>query len=198
MRPAPHLGAAALAIVVMLGPPGVSAALSPGPPAEAAQSGGLAVIVNQRNPLTSLTLAELRRIFVLETQYWPHGPRITLVLREQGQPARALALRLICNMNENEYRVHLLQETFRGRISTSSLRSIRTAEDMRAFVFNAPNAIGHVAPNEVDGTVKVLRVEGRLPSDAHYPLMGADGWPGVRPPLPPSPREADRSAELVH
>jgi len=49
------------------------------------QAGGadaLAIVVHRGNPVESLTLSELRRIFMLETQNWPHGRRITVVLRE--------------------------------------------------------------------------------------------------------------------
>jgi hypothetical protein len=41
---------------------------------------------------------------------------------------------------------------------------------MRRFVFNAPGAVGYVAADETDDTVKVLRIDGLLPGDPRYPL----------------------------
>ena len=54
---------------------------------------GLAIVVHRANPIDTLTLRELRRIFMLDTQTWPHGRKITVVLREKGQPERAEAIR---------------------------------------------------------------------------------------------------------
>jgi len=51
---------------------------------------------------------------------------------------------------------------------------------MIRFVFNVPGAIGHIPAELADGTVKVLRVGGRLPSDPQYPLRR----PKPKPPAP--------------
>ena len=172
MKTAAHLWVAVIAVAIYVAGP-MRGHGEVGARQETGDTPGdtLAIIVNHRNPVSGLSLADLRRIFMLETQYWPHGPRIIVVLREPAQPERALALRLICSMSEEQYRLHLLHETFRGRVNTSALRSIRTADDMRAFVFNAPNSIGHVSVTDLDDTVKALRIEGRAPSDPRYPLV---------------------------
>lgn len=38
------------------------------------------------------------------------------------------------------------------------------------FVYSVPGAIGYVRPDEVDGSVKVIRVDGRLPGESGYRL----------------------------
>lgn len=129
----------------------------------------LAIVVNHANPVDDLTFAELRRIFTLETQKWPNGRKITVVLREKGQPERDDAIRIVCGMSPAQYNRHILYETFRGSIG-SGPRSIESAGAMLRFVFNAPGAIGYVPANQVDGTTKVLRIGGLLPADPGYPL----------------------------
>jgi ABC-type phosphate transport system substrate-binding protein len=183
---------AAIAVLCALVSP-VSVASSSAPASQQDPRSALAIIVNHRNPVAGLSMSEVRRIFLLDTQFWSTGRRITLVLREEGQPQRAQALRLICDMSEVEYRRHLLRQLFRGRPGSAVPRTIRTTEGMLAFVFNAPGAIGHVEATRVDSTVKVLRVDGRLPSDSGYPLsalssasqlrrvsasQSGTGWPG--------------------
>lgn len=157
------------AVVVVLVSPlaatGVGTVIQQGPRA------ALAIVVNHRNPVTGLSVGELRRIFLLDMQYWPTGRRITLVLREPGQPARAEALRLVCGMGEDEYRRHLMLQVFRGRPGSAAPRSIRTTEGMLGFVQNAPGAVGHVDASQVNDTVKALRIDGRLPTDPGYPLQ---------------------------
>jgi hypothetical protein len=38
------------------------------------------------------------------------------------------------------------------------------------FVFNVPGAIGYLRASDVDGSVKILRVDGHLPEDKDYNL----------------------------
>jgi ABC-type phosphate transport system substrate-binding protein len=132
-------------------------------------SDAIAIIVHRSNPVDSLSFAELRRIFLLERQTWPHGRKITLVLREQGQPERTEALALIVGMSEPEFDRHVLFQTFRGDIGLGP-RSIRSAATMLRFVYNAPGAIGHVYANELDNTVKALRIDGLSHDDPAYRL----------------------------
>jgi hypothetical protein len=114
-------------------------------------------------------MGELRRIFMLETQTWPHGRKITVVLREKGQPERGEAVRLICGLSEPDFERHVLFQTFRGSI-TRAPRSIQSASGMLRFIFNTPGSIGYVHADEVDDTVKVIKIDDQLPGDAKYPL----------------------------
>lgn len=145
-------------------------AVAQGRGSDAAAAGdSIAIIVHRSNPLDSLSFAELRRIFLLERQTWPHGRKITLVLREPGQPERIEALALIVGMSEREYDRHMLFQTYRGDIGLGP-RSIRSAATMLRFVYNAPGAIGHVYARELDDSVKALRIDGLSHDDPAYKL----------------------------
>jgi len=155
-----------------------------GAPVARGQTGGgdaLAIIVHRANPIDALGSAELRRIFMLESQTWPQGRRITVVLREKGQAERDDAIRAICGLSEADYERHVLLQTFRGAV-TRGPRSIQSASLMLRFVFNTPGAIGYVRADEVDDSVKVLAIDNLLPGDAQYPLRrgvraGKVSWP---------------------
>jgi phosphate transport system substrate-binding protein len=129
----------------------------------------LAIIVHRSNPVEGLTMRELRRIFMIETQTWGNGRRITVVLREKDQPEHAEAIRMICGISVGQYDRHVLLQTFRGAIDRGP-REILSAEAMLRFVFNVPGAIGYVSADKADATIKVLRIEGLLPDAAAYPL----------------------------
>lgn len=153
-------------LLVALGSP---APVSGGAKLQQGEAEALAIIVHRSNPVDNLTLRELRRIFLLDTQTWPNGRKITVVLREAGQIERREAIRLICGMSESDYNRHVLFQTFRGQVGWGP-RSIRSAAAMLRFVFNAPGAIGYVHAGELDDTTKVLRIDGMLPSDPQYAL----------------------------
>ncbi|MEO8682984.1 MAG: hypothetical protein ABI665_28320 [Vicinamibacterales bacterium] len=143
--------------------------------------GVIAIIVNPSNPVDNLTRSELRRIFMMETQNWPHARKITVVLEEKGQPLRADVIRLICGISEAEYDRHILLQTFRGSIGWGP-RAIRTVDAIMRFVFNAPGAIGYAPAAQANGTTKVLRIDGLRPIDPQYALrLPPPPAPGRRP-----------------
>jgi ABC-type phosphate transport system substrate-binding protein len=129
----------------------------------------LAIIVNQSNPVSDLSLSELRAVFLGERRHWPNGRRITLVMMEPGQPERDAVLREICKMSESDLRRRLLQGLLTGDILVSP-KTLATPVGVRKFVFNVPGAIGYLRPADVDASVKVLRVDGHLPGEAEYQL----------------------------
>jgi phosphate transport system substrate-binding protein len=156
----------AISVLLAVPPSEGPAAAAPRQPAAAE---ALAIIVHRSNPVDHLTVRELSRIFMFETQTWGNGRRITVVLREKGQPERSEAIRMICGISEGQYDRHILLQTFRGAINRGP-REILSASAMLRFVFNVPGAIGYVPANEVDDTIKVLRIDGLLPDAAAYPL----------------------------
>jgi ABC-type phosphate transport system substrate-binding protein len=154
----------ALAVLLL-----VAAPLAWARPSMQTQASNLAIIVHLSNPVDNLTFSELRRIFMLDTQTWPHGRKITVVLREKGQPERADAIRMICGLSDGDYDKHILFRTFQGSVNIGP-RSIQSAASMLRFVYSAPGAIGSVTADQVDATVKVLRIDGLLPGEPRYPL----------------------------
>jgi phosphate transport system substrate-binding protein len=130
----------------------------------------LAVIVNRGNPVDSIGRRELRALFLGEKTTWPHGRRVTLVLREPGQPERTAALRLIAGMSEDDLARHFIHQTFTGT-TASGPRALATADGVKRFVVNVPGAIGVIRLADLDDTVKAIKVNGAGPSDADYALV---------------------------
>ena len=152
-----------IAAILLLTGGGVSTA---GQPTRSSAFGAphatLAIIVNTQNPVNELSIADLRRIFLGETTRWPDGRRITVAMRDTGQAERDAALRLVCSMSDQDFTRYLLQATFRGALQ-SSPKVLETSTGVRRFVFNVPGAIGYVRGDEVDASVKMLRITGGPP-----------------------------------
>ncbi len=142
------------------------------PSVPAAASGAeqsLAIIVNQSNPVENFSMAELRKIFLGERSHWPNGRRITLVMMDPAQPERKVILREVYGMNEKDLNQHFIQGVFTGAVFVSP-KTLGTPSEVLRFVFNVPGAIGYLRAADVDSSVKVLRVDGRLPDDKDYKL----------------------------
>lgn len=129
----------------------------------------LAIIVNRENPVENMSMAELKNVFLGERSHWPNGRRITLVMMETGQPERDTVVRDVCRMSESDFRRRFLQGLLTGEVLVSP-KTLATPVGVRKFVFNVPGAVGYLRPEDVDDSVKVIRIDGHLPGDADYPL----------------------------
>jgi len=130
----------------------------------------LAIVVNRVNPTENLSFAELRKIFLGERSHWPHGRRIAVAMLQQGQPEREDVLRAVYRMTEDEYRDHFLKGLFTGEVFVSP-KTLESPTVVRKFVFNAPGAIGYLRADDVDESVKVVRIDGHLPNEKDYRLQ---------------------------
>jgi ABC-type phosphate transport system substrate-binding protein len=140
------------------------------PPAEQqVPSEPLAIVVNRSNPVDDLSSSDLREIFLAYRSHWKNGRRITLVMRESGEPESKTILRDVCGMNEDQFKTHFLHGLYTGEILVSP-KTLATPTGVREFVFNVPGAIGYVRFGDVDSSVKVLRIDELLPGEKGYKL----------------------------
>ncbi len=140
-----------------------------GPPDTPGSMEPLVIVVNRSNPVDSLSSAELRKIFLGNRSHWTNGRRITLVMREPGEPERNTILREVCGMTEEQLKNHYLHGLFTGEILVSP-KILSSPTGVRKFIFNVPGAIGYLRIGDVDPTVKVLRIDELLPEDKAYRL----------------------------
>ena len=136
---------------------------------QGAPSEPLVMVVNRLNPVDNLSSADLHAIFLGSRSYWSDGRRITLVMREPGEPERKVILHDVCGMNEDQFKVHFLRGLYTGEILVSP-KTLTTPLGVRRFIFNVPGAIGYLRQSDVDATVKVIRIDELLPGDRGYRL----------------------------
>jgi ABC-type phosphate transport system substrate-binding protein len=138
-----------------------------------AAAADVAVVVNPANPQSETSEVELVRIFRLDRQHWPGGGRIYLVLREAGAPTKEIVLRRLYRMNNLELKQFWLGKLYSGAIASFPRIAPSDAAVMQ-IVSQAPNAIGFVDATNVDDSVKVLRIGGRLPGESGYLLSSVE------------------------
>lgn len=128
--------------------------------------GALVVIVHPDNPVAELSLKELRQIFRAEKRTWNDGERIHLVAVRGAAEDRFN--RRVLDLSTKQVRKFWLQKIFQGE--TRPLKSLPEAADLLAFVARTPQAIGFIGHEAVDGSVKVVHLEGKAPDASGYPL----------------------------
>lgn len=134
----------------------------------AAQANDIAVVVNSDNPVTTLSLVDLRKIFAGAKRSWPGGQPIKLVTRGSGCPERAALLRLLA-MSEGDYKQYWTAQVFRGEADAEPLTVPSVGMQKEALVL-FPWAITLVNVRDVKPGMKIIKIDGQMPGVAGYPL----------------------------
>lgn len=129
----------------------------------------IAIIVNKKNVTADVSFKEMVRISKAEKQFWADGKKIYLILPESGSREKDVALEKIYNMSETELKKFWLAKMFRGEIS-SFPKTLASNEAVKRFVAQVPNAIGFIAQDVADDTIKMLKIDGKLPEEKGYAL----------------------------
>lgn len=137
--------------------------------AQTANRARLAVVVPGNSTITNITQADLRRIYLGAITRWPDDHRIIPVLLDPESDSGRLFLKRVVRMTDIDYAQHWIGQVFRGQASTPP-RVVRSAAEARRYVAGHPFSIAFVAPEDVDGSVKVLRVDGKAIDAIDYPL----------------------------
>lgn len=150
-----------IAALHAVGAPGTQAGPPPGPT--------VAVIVHPESTIEGLSLDELVALCRLDRQHWRAGHRVYLILPESGTPEKKLLLERVYQMNDAALKQFWLEKLYRGEIAAFP-HVEPSGSSARRLVARAPEALALVDAATVDSSVKVLRIDGRLPREAGYPL----------------------------
>ena len=137
----------------------------------AAQQGevAVAIVVHPETNVDNLTFSELRAIFRGERQFWDDGRRVTLLMRAPVAAERELVLDRIYAMDEAEFREYWIGKMFRAEVA-SGPKLVYSTDMARDLVTLIPGAITFVPVADVSAATKVVRIDGKLPSDDGYAL----------------------------
>jgi ABC-type phosphate transport system substrate-binding protein len=119
-----------------------------------------AVIVNKENGVEDVRSAQLVKIIRGEVAKWPNGKSVTLVLHRDWA-------------GEDETLAHLNRMTaveWKSFLAThkDSIAFVETDADVMKAVQADPGAIGLIEVHSIDNSVKVVRVDGKLPMELGY------------------------------
>lgn len=113
------------------------------------------VVVNKSNTTGSLSLEQIRRIFIGERSSWPGGKHITVLMLARDRPERGVVLRQVFKMNESDYTKYFLQAVFTGQVQAAP-RDLLSGTQMKERLTVNPNAIGYLGKNDLDDSIRVL------------------------------------------
>jgi hypothetical protein len=133
------------------------------------ESNDIAVVVNVANPVDDLSPSELRRILLGERRFWKGNVQVKLVLRDRGTRERDLVLSILLRMSNREFVEHWRAKIFRGEAGEGPL-SVDSISSACQYVRERPSAVTFMAARDVPATLKILKLDGKLPGALGYAL----------------------------
>jgi hypothetical protein len=130
----------------------------------------VAVVAHPDMPINDLSLADVRRVFLGERQYWNAKLPVVLLIRAPVARERDVVLRVIYQMTETQFRQYWIAKIFRAE--TASAPKIVYSNDVQYSLVTAlAGAIGFMDARDASrAKLKILRVDGLLPGERGYPL----------------------------
>lgn len=127
------------------------------------------MVVRADLPVDGLTLAQTRKLLLGEQQFWNSNLRVTLLLRAPSARERDVVLKVIYGMNEAEFRQYWISRMFRAE-AVSGPKVVYSNEMATELVNALPGSVAFVDATQVPKGLKVLKIDGKLPGQAGYPL----------------------------
>jgi ABC-type phosphate transport system substrate-binding protein len=129
----------------------------------------VAIVVHPDTPVSNLPLAEVRKVFLGERQYWNANTPVVLLIRAPVARERNVVLKTIYQMSESQFKQYWIAKIFRAEAATAPkvVYSNDMANELAAAI---PGAIAFIDVREVRPGTKVIRVDGHLPGEPGYPL----------------------------
>lgn len=134
-----------------------------------AESGDVAVLVRNDVPVENLSFGDVRKLFLGDRQFWTSDLRVTLLVRAPVARERDIVLRTIYQMTEAQFRQYWISKVFRAE-SVSGPKIVYSNEMALELVTAIRGAVAFVSAERAPRTLKVLRIDGRLPGEKGYPL----------------------------
>lgn len=127
-----------------------------------------ALVTATGNKLQGVSMAELAKRCKGTPKSWPDGKNFTLVIHDPESPDMRGAIQKLFGVSASEVKP-LLTKLNESRVV---IRIVETDEDLLRTVEASPGAVGLVDVYAINSSVKVLRVDGKLPFDAGYAFKG--------------------------
>lgn len=128
----------------------------------------LAVVVSAGSKVDDVQLADLAKMCKGAQKAWPDGRTFTLVIKDPDTPDMRVALPRLLGTSGSDLKAMIAKLNESRRV----VKIVDSDEDLLRTVEATPGAVGILDVYSIDRSIKVLRVDGKLPFDVGYALKG--------------------------
>ena len=128
----------------------------------------LAVVMSTASKLSDVPLADLIKLCKGIQKAWPDGKSFTLVIKNPESPEMRVAVQKLFGDPSGD------PKTAIAKLNESrvTVKIVGSDEELLRVVESTPGAVGILDVYSINSSVKVLRVDGKLPFDVGYALKG--------------------------
>jgi hypothetical protein len=128
----------------------------------------IAVVASAGSKLSDVQLADLTKLCKGVQKTWPDGKNFTLVMKDPESPDMSAVAQKLFGVPLGEIKT-LIGKRNESRVTVNIVRS---DEELLRTVEATPGAVGIIDVYAINSSVKVLRIDGKLPFDLGYALKG--------------------------
>ncbi len=128
----------------------------------------MAVVISEGSKLSDVSLADLVKMCKGTQKTWPDGKNFILVLKNPEAPEMRVAVQKLFGDAGGDLKAAI------AKLKESHLivKIVGSDENLLRTVEATPGAVGIMDVYSINSSVKVLRVDGKLPFDMGYALKG--------------------------
>jgi hypothetical protein len=131
----------------------------------------VALIANKGGSVSAITIPDLVKLCKAQTNRWPDGKSVTLVMRDPGSPEMKMVLEKLYSMTPEAVN-ELIATANHGRMNHPAIIVVTSDDEIVKKVAGTPGAVGLVDVYAINSSVDVMKVAGKLPFEPGYPLHG--------------------------
>jgi len=128
----------------------------------------MAVVTAAGSKLSDVPLVDLTKLCKGVQKTWPDGKNFTLVMKNPESPEMHVAAQKLFGASLGEAKA-LIAKLNESRLT---VKIVDNDDDLLRTVEATPGAVGIIDVYSINSSVKVLRIDGKLPFDLGYALKG--------------------------
>src|SRR5690348_8648189 len=128
----------------------------------------MAVVVSAGSKISDVPLTDLTKLCKGGQKTWADGKNFTLVIKDPESPEMRVAMQKLFGAAPGEVKTVIAKVNE----SRPTVKIVDSDEDLLRTVAATPGAVGVLDVYSINSSVKVLRVDGKLPFDLGYALKG--------------------------
>ena len=123
----------------------------------AAHADEVVLIVNPANPLTEMTLKEVKKIYLGKSKFFPGGGKVIPADQPEKSLVRKIFYEVMIGKSASKLKAYWSKRIFTGKGTPPIIK--KGDEAMLAWVAEQPMALGYVYRKSVNDSVKVLNLK---------------------------------------
>jgi len=128
----------------------------------------MAVVISAGSKLSDVPMADLVKLCKGAQKSWADGKNFVLVIKNPEAPEMHTAMQKLFGDSAAEVKTAIAK----ANESRIVVKIVTSDEDLLRTVEATPGAVGIIDVYSINSSVKVLRIDGKLPFDAGYTLKG--------------------------